>query len=65
MFPLILLRDKVNINRLKTSLHDQNVPSKTWSKNFDGFWLNRNPSYFSKKFDGLRWELTNQNIFSE
>jgi len=27
--------------------------SKTFSKKFDGLWRNRNPSYFSRNFDGL------------
>ena len=37
--------------------------SKTLSKNSDGLWRNRNPSYFYKHFDALWGELTKQNIF--
>ena len=36
--------------------------SKILSKNSDGLWQNRNPSYFSKNFDALWRELTKQNI---
>ena len=48
---------------LKAYLHDQSFPSKTWSKNFDGLWRNRNPSYFPENFETLMGIDQSKHVF--